>query len=150
MQSKENGKTQASELEVDTSVGTAADVEEVMKKYDRESNTRIWEGRPKQIVRALSIIFSLYSIFVTLFSTAMPEVRLNIFLGMVLILGYLHYPIKKGDPTGGKAIQRPGRLRSIEKARVPMDLGVDREKEPQFARSRKKPLGFLRESIKRK
>ncbi|WP_295865619.1 TRAP transporter permease [uncultured Oscillibacter sp.] len=98
MQSKENGKTQASELEVDTSVGTAADVEEVMKKYDRESNTRIWEGRPKQIVRALSIIFSLYSIFVTLFSTAMPEVRLNIFLGMVLILGYLHYPIKKGDP----------------------------------------------------
>ena len=98
MQSKENGKTQEPELEVDTSVGTAADVEEVMKKYDRESNTRIWEGRPKQIVRALSIIFSLYSIFVTLFSTAMPEVRLNIFLGMVLILGYLHYPIKKGDP----------------------------------------------------
>lgn len=29
-----------------------------------------------------------------------------------------------------------------------MDLGVDREKEPQFARSRKKPLEFLRESVK--
>ena len=26
----------------DTSVGTAADVEAVMKKYDRESNTRVW------------------------------------------------------------------------------------------------------------
>lgn len=31
-----------------------------------------------------------------------------------------------------------------------MDLGVDREKEPQFARSRKKPLGFLCESVKTK
>ena len=31
-----------------------------------------------------------------------------------------------------------------------MNLGVDREKEPQFARSRKKPLGFLRESVKQK
>ena len=29
-----------------------------------------------------------------------------------------------------------------------MDLGVDLEKEPQFARSRKKPLEFLRESVK--
>ena len=36
------------QAEVDTSVGTAADVEEVMKKYDRESNTRVWEGTPKQ------------------------------------------------------------------------------------------------------
>ena len=31
-----------------------------------------------------------------------------------------------------------------------MDLVVDRKKEPQFARSRKKPLGFLRESVKTK
>ena len=96
MESKENGKPQASALDADVSVGTAADVEEVMKKYDRESNTRIWEGMPKQVVRALSILFSVYCIFVTLFSTAMPEVRLNIFLGVVLVLGYLHYPIKKG------------------------------------------------------
>ena len=31
-----------------------------------------------------------------------------------------------------------------------MDLVVDHEKEPQFARNRKKPLGFLRESVKTK
>ena len=30
------------------------------------------------------------------FSTALPEVRLTTFLGMILILGYLNYPIKKG------------------------------------------------------
>lgn len=31
----------------DDSTGTAADVEAVMKKYDRESNTRVWEGGPR-------------------------------------------------------------------------------------------------------
>ena len=34
------------QAEHDASVGTAADVEAVMKKYDRESNTRSWEGTP--------------------------------------------------------------------------------------------------------
>lgn len=75
---------------------TARDVEAVMKKYDRESNTRVWEGVPKQAVRLLSAAFSLYCIWVTLFSTAMPEVRLNIFLALILILGYLNYPVKRG------------------------------------------------------
>ena len=74
-----------------------ADVEAVMKKYDRESNVRIWEGKPAVFVRWLSALFSLYCIYVTLFSTAMPEVRLNVFLGLILILGYLHYPIKKSS-----------------------------------------------------
>ncbi len=74
----------------------AGDVDEVMKKYDRESNVRIWEGYPAKAVRLLSVTFSLYCIYVTLFSTAMPEVKLNIFLGLILILGYVHYPARKG------------------------------------------------------
>ncbi|MBR3560495.1 MAG: TRAP transporter permease [Oscillospiraceae bacterium] len=82
---------------IDVDVGTAEDVEAIMKKYDNESNTRIWEGTPKLVVRWISILFSVYSMYVTLFSTALPEVRLTVFLGMILILGYLHYPIKKGS-----------------------------------------------------
>lgn len=35
-----------SELNQNVDVGTAEDVEAVMKKYDRESNTRVWEGKP--------------------------------------------------------------------------------------------------------
>lgn len=85
------------ELNQEVEVGTAEDVEAVMKKYDRESNVRIWEGTPKLVIRWLSVLFSVYSIYVTLFSTALPEVRLTIFLGMIAILGYLNYPIKKGD-----------------------------------------------------
>lgn len=90
-----------SDVEKNTSgavdVGTAADVEAVMKKYDRESNTRVWEGIPHQIVRWLMVLFSIYSIFTTLFGTGLPEVRLMRFLGMVLIIGYLNFPAKKGD-----------------------------------------------------
>lgn len=78
-------------------VGTAADVEAVMKKYDRESNTREWEGVPKLIVRWLMVAFSGYSIYNTLLGTQLPEVRLMNFLGMILIIGYLNFPLRKGD-----------------------------------------------------
>ena len=81
---------------VDMSSGTAEDVEAVMKKYDRESNVRIWEGKPRLLIRLLAIAFSVYCIWVALFSTAMPEIKLNLFLGLILIMGYLNYPIKKG------------------------------------------------------
>ena len=75
--------------------GTAQDVQEMMKKYDRESNTRIWQGVPARIVRYLCAAFSVYCIWVTLFSTMMPEEKLNLFLGLVLVIGYLNYPISK-------------------------------------------------------
>lgn len=76
-------------------VGTAQDVENIMRKYDRESNTRIWEGRPAIVVRIIIVAFSLYCIWSTLFSTAALEKRLTIFLSMVIIMGYLTYPISK-------------------------------------------------------
>ena len=79
----------------DGSVGTAADVEAVMKKYDRESNTRLWEGIPKVVIRWIMVLFSVWSICVTLFSNALPEVRLSLFVGMVLVMGFLNFPARK-------------------------------------------------------
>ncbi|MDY3281042.1 TRAP transporter permease [Dysosmobacter sp.] len=76
--------------------GTAADVEAMMKKYDRESNVRVWEGVPKTVIRWIMICFSLYSIWVTLFSNAMPQKRLTVFVGMIIVMGYLTFPRKKG------------------------------------------------------
>ncbi len=96
MAQKDPEKLVNTQPEVDTSVGSAADVDEVMKKYDRESNTRIYEGWPKYVVKGLCVAFSIYCILSTLYSKSMPEIRLNIFLGLILILGYLHYPVKKG------------------------------------------------------
>ena len=76
--------------------GSAADVEEMMKKYDRESNTRVWEGVPKWIVRFVMVLFSLVCLYLTLINRSQAEVRMTIFLGMIVIIGYLNFPLRKG------------------------------------------------------
>ena len=80
----------------DVDVGTAADVEAVMKKYDRESNVRIWEGKPKIAVGLILAAFSLFCIYVTLFANFLEQVRLTSFMGLIIIMGFLTYPVKKG------------------------------------------------------
>ena len=75
----------------------AADLDEVMRKYDRESNTRIWEGTPKLAIKGLMAVFSLYCIYMTLFSTALQETCLSLFLAFITFVGYLTYPAKKGS-----------------------------------------------------
>ena len=74
----------------------AADLDAVMRKYDRESNTRIWEGSLRWITGGLMAAFSLYCIAMTLWSTALPETRLSLFLACIVFIGFLTYPIKKG------------------------------------------------------
>ncbi|MBQ6400631.1 MAG: TRAP transporter permease [Clostridia bacterium] len=74
-----------------------ADVQSIMRKYDRESNTRVWEGVPKIIVSVLLAFFSLYCIYVTLFANFLEQVRLSSFMGLILVMGYLTYPARKGQ-----------------------------------------------------
>ena len=85
---------------VDTSAASgedmAADLDAVMRKYDRESNTRIWDGPLRWITGGLMAAFSLYCIAMTLWSTALPETRLSLFLACIVFIGFLTYPIKKG------------------------------------------------------
>ncbi len=72
------------------------DLDAVMKKFDRESNTRIWEGKPKIIVNCVLAAFSLFCIYVTFFATWLDAIRLSSFVGSIVLIGYLVYPIKKG------------------------------------------------------
>lgn len=74
-----------------------ADVDSVMRKYDRESNTRIWEGKPKIAITVILAAFSLWCIYVTLFATFLEEIRLTSFMGLIILMGFLIYPSKKGD-----------------------------------------------------
>ena len=78
-----------------TAVDQAA-LDEVMKKYDRESNTRVWEGWQKGVVWAVMAAFSLFVIYVTLFATWLDLIRYPSFMGGVLLIGYLVFPAKKG------------------------------------------------------
>ena len=68
------------------------EMDAVMRKYDRESATRIWAGKPKIVISVVMALFSVYCIWSTLFSTAALEIRLTAFLGLIVIMGYLTYP----------------------------------------------------------
>ena len=81
---------------IDDSVGTMADVEAVMKKYDRESNTRVWEGWQKKAIHYLMAAFAIYCIIDAIFLTTLQEVRYSVFMGMIILLGFLTFPVKKG------------------------------------------------------
>ena len=68
-----------------------------MRRYDRESNVRIWEGKPKLVVQGIAILFSLFCLYTTLFANFMEQIRLSSFLGAVIVIGFLTYPAKKGS-----------------------------------------------------
>lgn len=75
----------------------AMDLDAVMKKFDRESNTRIWEGVPKIIVNSILALFSLFCIYVTLFTSWLEELRLTTFVAFIILIGYIVFPAKKGQ-----------------------------------------------------
>lgn len=79
----------------DEAASMQADLDAVMRKYDRESNTRIWTGKYKLAIDLIMAAFSLYCILSTLLSKAQLEQRLMIFLGFVVIIGFLTYPVSK-------------------------------------------------------
>ena len=72
------------------------DVEAVIKKYDRESNTRLWSGTPKLVITCILALFSVFCIYVTLFATWLDEIRLTTFMAFIVFIGYLVFPVKKG------------------------------------------------------
>ena len=81
---------------VEQQVQEPMDLESVMKKYDRESNTRVWEGKAKIAVTCVLAMFSVFCLYVTLFTSWLEEVRLTTFMAYIVFLGFLIFPAKKG------------------------------------------------------
>ena len=102
---KKKGKTKTeAELLAASPDGAAIDAEEVMRKYDRESNTRIWEGVPKIAFTVILVAFSVYCMAMTLLSVEQAEARLARFLAFIVVIGYLMFPARK---TGHKVNHIP-------------------------------------------
>ena len=72
------------------------DLESVMKKFDNESNVRVWEGAPKIVVTFILAVFSLFCLYVTLFTSWLEELRLTTFVAFIIFIGYLVFPARKG------------------------------------------------------
>ena len=79
------------------------DLDSVMKKYDQESNVRIWEGTPRIVVNVILAVFSLFCLYVTLFASWLEELRLTTFVAWIIFLGFLVFPAKKSH-------QRPNHI----------------------------------------
>ena len=86
----------SADVHADTAENIQAAVDDVMKKFDRESNTRNWQGTPKLIVNGLLALFALFCMYVTLWGTFLEEVRLTSFVACIIFLGYVIFPAKKG------------------------------------------------------
>ena len=54
------------------------DLDSVMKKYDQESNVRIWEGTPRIVVNVILATFALFCLYVTLFASWLEELRIQV------------------------------------------------------------------------
>ena len=76
---------------------TETDLDEVMRKYDRESNVRIWEGTPKVVLRFLMAAFALFLVWMNMFATWDERFRRPLFVGLIIIAVFLFYPMKKGS-----------------------------------------------------
>ncbi len=71
------------------------DLESVMKKYDQESNVRIWEGKARLAVNCILASFSLFCLYVTLFTSWLEEIRLTSFMAFIVFIGFLVFPARK-------------------------------------------------------
>ncbi len=73
------------------------DLDAIMKKYDRESNVRVFEGMQLKVVMALLVAFSFFSIYLNMFALWDMRVGRALFMGFVVLLALVVYPAKKSQ-----------------------------------------------------
>lgn len=69
--------------------------EEVLKKYDAESNTMEYTGVMARIVSAIAITFSVFQIYTATFGLLDAQIQRAVHLGFGLCLAFLLYPTRK-------------------------------------------------------
>lgn len=71
------------------------DIDAVMAEYDRESNTRHYQGVPKTIVRYLLAAFSIFVFYMNLISVWPEQIRRASFVGLIIFAAFMLYPMRK-------------------------------------------------------
>ncbi|MDR0723252.1 MAG: TRAP transporter permease [Treponema sp.] len=72
------------------------ETEELIAQFDRESNVRRFSGLPDYLVKGLLLLFTAYVFWVTLIATVPEQIRRSAFLGILIFLGYILYPVWQG------------------------------------------------------
>ena len=73
---------------------SAAEVNEIMAKYDRESATRIFSGKKELFMKVLLIVFTIFVVSINTFIRLNAQVHRAVFIALILFLAYLLYPEK--------------------------------------------------------
>lgn len=73
---------------------TVKNADELMAEFDRESNVRQFKGISGVIMKTLFIAFAVF-VFGTRFFTLPEQARMSAFLGIIMFLGFLIYPLYK-------------------------------------------------------
>ena len=68
--------------------------DELMAEFDRESNTRQFSGLPAKLIKLAFLAFTVF-VFGTRFVTLPDQARMSAFLGIIIFLGFLIYPLYK-------------------------------------------------------
>jgi TRAP transporter 4TM/12TM fusion protein len=71
--------------------------EELLAKFDKESNVRRFSGVWNYIITGFLLLFAAYVFWVTTIGNLPEQVRRCIFLGSLVFIGILIYPARKGD-----------------------------------------------------
>jgi len=76
---------------------TAEETDELLAKFDKESNIRRFSGIRKYIITGLLLVFAAYVFWVTVIGNLPEQARRTVFLGTLVFIGFLLYPARKGD-----------------------------------------------------
>jgi TRAP transporter 4TM/12TM fusion protein len=74
---------------------TQTETNELLARFDRESNVRRFSGVRSYFVTGLLLLFAAYIFWVTLIGKLPEQVRRSAFVGILVFIGYLLYPAHK-------------------------------------------------------
>ena len=81
-------------------VKTEKSSEELLRELDRDNTSRNLTGWRKHTVEIIFFAFAaIWMVMTLVVSGATQYTRLPLFLGLVLFVGYLKYPISKNNPS---------------------------------------------------
>ncbi|WP_432646273.1 TRAP transporter permease [Mitsuokella sp.] len=69
--------------------------DDILKKYDKESDTMVYKGIMAKIVSAIAITFSIFQLYTATFGVLDAQLQRAVHLGFGLALVYLLYPTRK-------------------------------------------------------
>lgn len=73
------------------------DVDKIMAEFDKESNTRLFKGAFKVIIKVAMVLFSLYVMFDGWTGTMEERQKMAWFIGIIVFIAFIIYPIRKKE-----------------------------------------------------